>query len=477
MAGSSFRSFALTSLWLLAGIGLWLMSGATVAWAEEGGAHFVPPVWTVLPFAGILLSIALFPLLAPHFWEHQFPKVSAFWLAVALLCMFVSVPEGSLFIDAYGAELFKTYAEYVSFIILLGSLFVISGGIYISGNLPGRPMVNTVMLGIGTLLASLIGTTGAAMLLIRPLIRSNEKRRSQVHLVIFFIFLVCNVGGSLTPVGDPPLFLGFLKGVPFEWTVLQLMPEWAFTSAILLGLFFAIDTFLIGREGGSAGTGKVSIRIEGGMNILLLAGVVGAVILSGILQFEHPGIVTGLGTISWNDMFRDGGQILLALLSIRITAKIVRQNNNFHYGPIKEVAYLFVGIFTTMMPALMLLNARGAELGITSPVAYYWASGALSSFLDNAPTYLTFLATAMGSFSFDHAIQMTQDPAAAQILKGISLGSVFMGANTYIGNGPNFMVKAIAEGAGVKMPSFFGYMLWSGLILLPLFFLVGVIFL
>jgi Na+/H+ antiporter NhaD/arsenite permease-like protein len=259
--------------------------------------------------------------------------------------------------------------------------------------------------------------------------------------------------------------------------VLRLLPAWAFASAILLAVFFAIDTYLLGREGGSAPTGKVSIRIEGGVNLLLLVGVVGAVILSGLLKFEQPVFESALGSISWNDLLRDGGQVLLALLSIAITAKAVRRSNNFHYGPIKEVAYLFVGIFTTMMPALMLLKARGGELGLTSPVAYYWASGALSSFLDNAPTYRTFLATAMGSFGFEHAIQMTQDSAAEQILKGISLGSVFMGANTYIGNGPNFMVKAIAEGAGVKMPSFFGYMIWSGLLLLPLFFIVGVIFL
>ena len=477
MAGLSFRSFATVLLGLLVGTALWLIPGAAVAWAGDGAAHFVPPVWTVLPFVCVLLSIALFPLLVPNTWEYHAPRMSAFWLAVSLLGMVYSVPEGMRFSDAYGAELFKTYADYVSFIVLLGSLFVISGGIHISGNLPGRPGVNAAMLAIGTLLASLIGTTGAAMLMIRPLIRSNEKRRSQVHVVVFFIFLVCNVGGSLTPIGDPPLFLGFLKGVPFAWTMLTLLPEWAFASLVLLGLFFAIDTFLIRREGGFPNTGRVRLHIDGGINILLLCGVIGAVILSGVVHFEHPGIVTGLGTIGWDDLLRDGGQIILALISIRITAKTIRQNNNFHYGPIKEVAYLFIGIFTTMLPALMLLNARGAELGITSPVAYFWASGALSSFLDNAPTYLAFLATAMGAFSFDHALQMTQHPAAEQVLKGISLGSVFMGANTYIGNGPNFMVKSIAEGAGVKMPSFFGYMLWSGLILLPLFFIVGVLFL
>ena len=476
MAGNSVRSAAATSLWLLVGTALWLMVGATVALAEEGGAHFVPPVWTVLPFVGILLSIALFPLLAPHFWEHHFPKVSAFWLVVAVLCMIVSVPADDHFARIYAQEFFSTSEEYVSFIILLGSLFVISGGIYISGNLPGRPALNTVMLAIGTLLASLIGTTGAAMLLIRPLIRSNEKRKSQVHLVIFFIFLVCNIGGTLTPIGDPPIFLGFLQGVPFEWT-LRLFPEWAFCGVILLSIFFAMDTYLYRREGGSKAPEKISVKIEGGINFLLLLGVVALVILSGTLKFELNPIESSLGHFSWNDVIRDGGQMALAVISILITSKAIRRSNNFHYGPIKEVAYLFAGIFTTMIPALMLLNARGAELGITSPVAYFWSTGVLSSFLDNAPTYLTFLAAAMGSFGFEHAIQMTLDPAAEQVLKGISLGSVFMGANTYIGNGPNFMVKAIAEGAGIKMPSFFGYMFWSGLILLPLFFVVGVIFL
>jgi Na+/H+ antiporter NhaD/arsenite permease-like protein len=476
MAGNSIPARAWNGLgFLIATAAVW-EAGARTAWAEEAAAAFVPPVWTVLPFVGILLSIALLPLLAPHFWEHHFPKVSGFWLVVALIGMYLSVPADARFSDVYGHEIFGTYEEYVSFIVLLGSLFVISGGIYISGNLPGRPLVNTAILGIGTILASLIGTTGAAMLLIRPVLRSNEKRRNQVHVVIFFIFLVCNIGGSLTPIGDPPLFLGFLQGIPFQWT-LQLIPEWAFCGAILLAIFYSIDRYLFQREEPQEDQGGVSIRIEGGINFLLLMGVVGLVILSGVLRFEHPALEFALGHITWNDIIRDGGQIALALISVAVTAKSIREGNHFNYGPIKEVAYLFVGIFTTMMPALMLLNARGGELGINTPVAYFWASGLLSSFLDNAPTYLTFLATAMGSLGIDQAIGMTQDPAAEQILKGISLGSVFMGANTYIGNGPNFMVKAIAEGAGIKMPSFFGYMVWSGVLLLPLFFVVGIIFL
>jgi len=475
MAGNSTRPVTWW-LGLLAAAALLLAAGPAVAIAEEGGAHFIPPVWTVLPFVGILLSIAVFPLLAPHFWEHHYPKVSAFWLAVAVISMIVSVPGDEQFVHLYGEEFFKTYEEFISFIILLGSLFVISGGIYISGNLPGRPVVNVVMLGIGTVLASLIGTTGAAMLLIRPVIRSNQERKSQVHIVLFFVFLVCNIGGSLTPIGDPPLFLGFLQGIPFEWT-LKLAPEWAFCSVILLAIFYAIDSYYYRRDGTSANAGKISVKIEGSFNFILLLGVVTLVILSGTLKFEHHPIETALGHVAWNDIIRDGGQIALALISIFITSKAIRQSNNFNYGPIKEVAYLFIGIFTTMMPALMLLNARGGELGLTSAVAYFWATGLLSSFLDNAPTYLTFLATAMGALGIEHAIGMTQDPAAEQILKGISLGAVFMGANTYIGNGPNFMVKAIAEGAGIKMPSFFGYMAYSTVLLLPLFFLVGVIFL
>jgi Na+/H+ antiporter NhaD/arsenite permease-like protein len=444
------------------------------ALAAGGGSGFVPPVWTVLPFLGILFSIALCPLFAPHFWEHHFGKISAGWLVLAIVMMFVSVPADWTFVGAYGAKFFSTYEEYLSFIILLGSLFVISGGICIVGDLNGTPLVNTVIILIGSLLASLIGTTGAAMLLIRPLLKANRARRHQAHVVLFFIFLVCNIGGALTPIGDPPLFLGFLQGIPFEWT-LALTPMWAFAVTIVLIVFYALDRYLMDPD--VPGGGMPKIRVEGAVNFLLLLGVVGSVIMSGVLHFETVIPVGSLGVLHIPNLLRDGLMVLLALISLRVTASSTREQNNFNYDPILEVAYLFIGIFTTMIPALMLLNARGGELGMETPAAYFWVTGVLSSFLDNAPTYLTFLATAMGSFGVDKAIEMTMTPEREGILLGISLGAVFMGANTYIGNGPNFMVKAIAEGEGVRMPSFFGYLLYSVIVLVPVFILVTFIFL
>lgn len=451
---------------------------ATPAWAlagEPGAGGFVPPAWAVLPFIGMLLSIALFPLFTPHFWEHHYPKVSLFWLIVGIGTMAASVPADVGFVPAYGARFFSTTEEYVAFIILLGSLFIISGGIHVSGHLPGTPVVNTAILFIGSLLASLIGTTGASMVLIRPLIRANEGRKHQVHLVIFFIFLVSNVGGALTPIGDPPLFLGFLQGIPFEWT-LNLAPMWAMCVFPLLGVFYLWDRALAQREGWHHTHEGLHFRIAGKWNFLLLLGVVGAVILSGVLHFETTIPVFGLGELHVEALLRDGAQIVLALVSIWITAPSVRRGNNFNYGPIREVAILFLGIFATMIPALMLLNARGAELGLDSPAKYFWLTGLLSSFLDNAPTYLTFLATAMGSLGIQEAGQMLHSPEGVLILEAISVGAVFMGANTYIGNGPNFMVKAIAEQSGIRMPSFFGYMVYSAVFLVPLYLLITLLF-
>jgi Na+/H+ antiporter NhaD/arsenite permease-like protein len=452
---------------------------AAPAWAAEGAGHagggYVPPVWTILPFIGILLSIALFPLFAHHFWEHHYPKVSAAWLVVAVLLMYLSVPADVGFREAFGERFFSTYEEYIAFIILLGSLFIISGGIYISGDLKATPLLNCAIILIGAMLASLIGTTGAAMLLIRPLIRANSGREYQSHVVLFFIFLVCNIGGALTPIGDPPLFLGFLQGIPFEWT-LKLTPHWAFSIGVVLIVFYAFDSYLARREGLAkpAGGGE-PIRVQGSLNFVLLLGVVALVISSGLMHFETT-IPLGFGELDFSSLIRDGGQVVLALISLAITSRQVREANNFNFAPIKEVAYLFIGIFTCMIPALMLLNARGAELGLTSPAHYFWASGILSSFLDNAPTYLTFLATGMGSLGIQHAVDMTTHPEAVLILEGISAGSVFMGAMTYIGNGPNFMVKAIAEGAGIRMPSFFGYLAYSMVVLFPVFVLVTLIF-
>jgi len=445
---------------------------AVPAFAAETGNGFVPPVWTVIPFLGILLSIAVLPLIASHFWEHHFGKISAFWVVVAIVTMAASVPGDWTFIDAYGPKYFTTYEEYISFIILLGSLYVISGGICIVGDIPGTPLINSGIILIGSLLASVIGTTGAAMLLIRPLLRANANRKRQAHVVLFFIFLVCNIGGALTPIGDPPLFLGFLQGIPFEWT-LRLTPMWAFTITIVLGIFYLLDRYLMEEEVPSV---LPSIKVEGSLNFILLLGVVVSVIMSGVLHFESQIQVGSLGVLHYQNLLRDGSMVGLALLSLVITAKPTREKNNFSYGPILEVAYLFIGIFTAMIPALMLLGARGGELGLNSPAAYFWVTGLLSSFLDNAPTYLTFLATAMSSLGVENAVDMTVGAEREGILLGISAGAVFMGANTYIGNGPNFMVKAIAEGEGVKMPSFFGYLLYSVIILFPVFILVTLIF-
>lgn len=457
---------------------LLLTQGAVVseAWAAgDGGSGFIPPVWTILPFVGILFSIALFPLFAHHFWEHHYPKISFFWLILAIVLMVASVPGDTSFLLAYGAKFFATYEEYIAFIILLGSLFIISGGIYISGDLKGTPMLNSIIILIGSLLASIIGTTGAAMLLIRPLMRANEERDSQAHVVLFFIFLVCNIGGALTPIGDPPLFLGFLQGIPFEWT-LVLIPHWAVAIALVLGIFYAFDAYLYKKQGLAMSNTGVSIKIEGSFNFVLLLGVVGLVIMSGVLHFETVIQVGSLGQLHMPALMRDGGQVVLAGISLWLTPKLIRESNSFNFEPIKEVAYLFIGIFTTMIPALMLLNARGGELGLSTPAHYFWVTGFLSSFLDNAPTYLTFLYTAMGALNVPTAFDMTTGVESARILEGISAGAVFMGAMTYIGNGPNFMVKAIAEGSGVKMPSFFGYLMYSSLILLPVFLLISLLF-
>lgn len=445
------------------------------ALASGGGTSgFLPPVWTVVPFIGILLSIALFPLFAHHFWEHNYGKISFFWVILAVSFMFFSVPDTLSFSGAYGPKFFATTEEYISFIVLLGSLYIISGGIHISGNFSGTPVVNTSIILIGALLASIIGTTGAAMLLIRPLLKANKNRKQQVHVVLFFIFLVCNIGGSLTPIGDPPLFLGFLQGIPFQWT-LALTPMWAFALVVLLVAFYFLDLKLSDPPSGKKE--KIVIQMDGSINFVLLLGVVASVIMSGVVHFETSIKVGSLGAIHYQNLLRDGLMVALALISLKITSKKIRSDNNFNYGPIEEVALLFIGIFATMVPALMLLNARGSELGLESPAAYFWATGILSSFLDNAPTYLTFLATAMGTLGLENAVEMTQEASREAILLGISLGAVFMGANTYIGNGPNFMVKAIAESEGVAMPSFFGYLAYSMIILLPVFFLVTVIFL
>jgi Na+/H+ antiporter NhaD/arsenite permease-like protein len=401
----------------------------------------------VLPFAVMLLAIAICPLWVPRWWEPHRNK------------LFAATALGLPVLAAYGvarpAALLHTAQDYVSFIVLLAGLFVISGGVLMRGDLVATPATNTGFLALGGVLASFLGTTGASMLLIRPLLQTNSERTRVKHTVVFFIFVVSNVGGMLTPLGDPPLFLGYLAGVPFAWTF-RLLPHWALMLVALLAVFFVYDAVEFGHEPPAAirrDRARVEpLRVHGRLNVAWLAGVVLAVALLGA---------------PW----REAAIIALAALSLKLTPRQIRRDNGFSAGPMIEVAVLFAGIFLTMIPALDLLRLRGEELGVRAPWQFFWASGALSSFLDNAPTYLTFLALGQGLRLPGEVVGV---PDA--ILTAISVGSVAMGANTYIGNAPNFMVKAIAEEAGVRMPSFFGYMLYSGGVLLPLFVVVTLVF-
>lgn len=543
---------------------------------DHAGHHGVDganlPLWTIIPFVGMLLSIAIVPLINFHFWEHNYGKFSLAWIAI------FSVP----FLIAYKADgwyeiVHIVLLDYVPFIILLAALFTCAGGICLKGSLRGSPVVNTVLIAIGTALASWMGTTGAAMLLIRPILRANEWRKHRVHVVVFFIFLVANIGGSLTPLGDPPLFLGFLKGIDFFWTM-ALLPAMIPVVILLLIIFFIFDTVLFKKEGTPPDDGeKEPLRLQGVWNFVLIAGIIGAILWSKSLadgpfkdhsvaekmapqikvaeekmtatkakletyvkehendttinfdksnheyyelrenhlhakakvnslraqktHDENRGISIFGVTVPYFNLMRDGLLLLIAFISLLYTPMYktvkdehghnlpepsqletnVRAANGFTWEPILEVAKLFIGIFVCMIPALKILQA-GIDGSLSSVVLavqtttndpvnamYFWLTGVLSSFLDNAPTYVVFFNTAGG------------DPTSlmgpmAQTLLAISCGAVFMGANTYIGNAPNFMVKAIAEENGVRMPSFFGYMLWSVAILVPVFVIVTFVF-
>lgn len=437
------------------------------------------PLWSTIPFVGILLSIAFFPLFAPRWWHHHFSKVSAFW-AIAFAVPFVFAFRG----EAVHEMLHVYLTEYLPFIILLWTLFSIAGGIYIRGALVGTPEVNTVILLIGTAFASWIGTTGASMILIRPVLRANASRRHKTHIIAFFILLVSNIGGSLTPLGDPPLFLGFLQGVPFFWT-LGLLPETLFVAIPLLLAFYLLDRFLYRREERQAPeVAKISVCVEGAGNLALLLGVIGAVLVSGTWK---AGSVTVLGVhLAVESLARDACLLALGVVSLRLTRKEIHEANGFSWFPMKEVGILFAGIFTTIIPAVAILKA-GSEgaLGaliaaLETPAHYFWITGTLSSFLDNAPSYLTFFNSLIGKFFAEvpatQAVHMLITEQRAS-LQAVSLGAVFFGAMTYIGNAPNFMVKSIAEEAGVRMPSFFGFMFrYSIPILIPLFVLLTVVF-
>ena len=382
----------------------------------------------------------------------------------------MSIPVLAVVLPCKPTLLWQSLLDYVSFLILLGSLFVISGGIYVKGEFAGTPLVNAIFLGLGALLANLIGTTGASMLLIRPFLRANHLRRHRAHLIVFFIFIVSNTAGLLTPLGDPPLFLGFLRGVPFQFT-LRLLPQWGLVVGSLLVLFNIYDQFVFTREEIETHRALAEIvqarhplHIEGSRNFLFLFGVMAAAVLS--------------GHYAWPRGVQEAIMITMARLSWYTTPRSIHRANHFHFSPIVEVAALFLGIFITMVPALEILNARAATFDLKAPWHFFWMSGALSSVLDNAPTYLTFTAMASGLVggTVENLNTMLHSGLGQTLLAAVSCGSVFMGANTYIGNGPNFMVKSIAEGQGIKMPSFGGYMLYSGFILIPLFVLVTLIF-
>jgi len=410
-------------------------------------AVFVPAAGWVLPFAAMLLAIAILPLFAPGLWESNLRK-----LAVGAV---LGLPVLVLYVRHDPAALWHTAGDYLSFMALLASLFVISGGVLVTGDIEARPAVNTAFLAVGAVLASLVGTTGASVLLIRPLLATNQERRHVAHTVVFFIFVVSNVGGCLTPLGDPPLFLGYLLGVPFAWT-LRLAPHWLLANGMILTVYYFWDRRAHAREDKAAialdAAAVRPIRVTGKRNVIFLLAVVASVAF-----LRAP--------------YRELAMVAVSALSLALTSRAVREANRFTFHAIAEVAALFAGIFVTMLPALDVLHAHGRDLGLTQPWHFFWSAGLLSSFLDNAPTYLTFVAIAQSLGLPAEVAGMTH-----QVLAAISAGAVFMGANTYIGNGPNFMVRSIAEERGIKMPSFLGYMGYSGAVLIPVFVVITLVF-
>jgi len=451
---------------------------------NEHGIHHINgtelSILWIIPFLGMLGSIAILPLIAARYWHHNFGKITFFWA----FCFIIPFYLISGFSSTLYELLHVMLLEYLPFIILLLALFTISGGIRLTGRLVGTPQINALMLLIGTVLASWMGTTGAAMLMIRPLIRANANRKNKIHVVVFFIFLVANIGGSLTPLGDPPLFLGFLKGVSFFWTTKAMFLPMVFMVVVLLAVFLIVDIYYYRKE--AAGSESIDdseeekIGLEGSINFIFLVGVIAAVLLSGfwkteiVFNFYHV-------PVQLPNLIRDLLLLLFTLLSWLLTSKVIHKNNQFTWFPIQEVAKLFAGIFVTIIPTIAILKAgtEGALAKIVESVSvngepinkmYFWATGILSTFLDNAPTYLVFFNTAGGDA--DHLMGELHTTLLA-----ISAGAVFMGANSYIGNAPNFMVKSIAEERGIDMPSFFGYMFkYSIPILIPLYFLVTWIF-
>ena len=463
----------------------------------HGDTHIEPPpLWTVIPFTLLLGAIAVLPLLpwTEHWWENNKSRfLVAAILGILTLAYYLFLHEAAVEAHWPGHSVVQhnesglnhnvalavlnnaILGEYIPFIVLLFSLYTISGGIRIEGDLPAHPKTNAIFIAVGGLLASFIGTTGAAMLLIRPLLETNRERKFKVHTVVFFIFVVCNCGGCLLPIGDPPLFLGYLRGVGFLWTF-ALWPQWLFVNGLLLATYFLWDLFVCYPKEEKIDIARDETQVRkltfSGLwpNVPLLIGVVLGVAL----------LAPGKPILGWNPWMyaREIAQVALVALSLLLGSAAIRRANNFNYHAIVEVAALFFGIFICMQAPLQILNARGSELGLATPMHFFWATGTLSSVLDNAPTYVVFFETAKALTSGTPSLASgTLEAGVAQpLLIAISLGAVFMGAMTYIGNGPNFMVKAIAEKSGVKMPSFFGYMVYSCVILLPILILTTLIF-
>ena len=459
--------------------GIALLGAPAAANAAELDNLMLPWPWA-LPFVGLLLSIAVGPLVAPKLWHAHYGKVAFVWsaLTVTPLAALHGIPT------AFAALVHAVLGEYMSFIILLLALYVVAGGILVTGSLRGTPPVNATILAFGTAIASIVGTTGAAMILIRPLLRANSARLHNVHVVVFFIFLVANIGGALSPLGDPPLFVGFLHGVDFFWTTTHLWKQTAVAAALVLAIFIVLDIWLYRQDRRVAVVGetpsKEPIRVRGLINLPLIALIIGAILLSALWK---PGIAFDVyGTmLELQGVVRDAALVAIAIASLAFTPEEHRERHGFTWEPILEVAKLFAGIFICIIPVLAMLKAGRAgpfgwllalmtgEAGEPHNIAYFWLTGILSAFLDNAPTYLVFFELAGG----DAAKLMGE---LAPTLMAISMGAVFMGALTYIGNAPNFMVCAIATERGVRMPSFFGYMIWSGAVLLPVFAVITYVF-
>ena len=442
-------------------------------------------IWLCIPFAGLLLSIAVMPLVIPKLWEKYQPLIVAAWSILFI------VPFAVKYGIPLAAEtvLECVVNDYLTFIVLLFGLFCVAGNITLEGEFAGSPRINTGLLAIGTLLSSVIGTTGASMLLVRPFIKMNSWRRRKRHIMIFFIFLISNMGGCLTPIGDPPLLMGFMRGIPFFWSM-HLFKILVFNMVILLFVFYHLDMRAYRKDIARGLKPDISrpgtnFHIDGLHNLIFVAMIVGAVILSGVLPgmeaFQNAdGTVKGIHilgevTLGYPSLIEIFIILLAAFLSFRTTNANIRVRNHFTWGAIQEVAVLFIGIFITMQTALMLLKAKGADLGITEPYQMFWTTGALSSFLDNTPTYLVFLTTA-GALGYKSGMSTVVGTVPVHLLTAISCGAVFMGANTYIGNAPNFMVKSISDENGIRMPSFFGYILWSMVCLVPVFVLDTLIF-